>query len=91
MPVDRALGTQWNVEKDTLSFRVSEKEVADTRRGILSLVSGVYDPLGFAAHLVLPAKMILQELCKQDFGWDDQIPNEKLKRSGAVGLIIFQN
>ena len=78
LPIDRALGTQWNVEKDTLSFRVSEKEVADTRRGILSLVSGVYDPLGFASPLVLPAKMILQELCKQDFGWDDQIPDEKL-------------
>ena len=78
LPIDRALGTQWNVEKDTLSFRVSEKEVADTRRGILSLVSGVYDPLGFAAPFVLPAKMILQELCKQDFGWDDQIPDEKL-------------
>ena len=78
LPIDRALGTQWNVEKDTLSFRVSEKEVADTRRGILSLVSGVYDPLGFTAPLVLPAKMILQELCKQDFGWDDQIPDEKL-------------
>ena len=60
LPIDRALGTQWNVEKDTLSFRVSEKEVADTRRGILSLVSGVYDPLGFAAPLVLPAKMIFK-------------------------------
>ena len=42
------------------------------------MVSGVYDPLGFASPLVLPAKMILQELCKQDFGWDDQIPDEKL-------------
>ena len=41
LPIDRALGTQWNVKKDTLSFRVSEKEVADTRRGILSLVSDV--------------------------------------------------
>ena len=37
LPIDRALGTQWNVEKDTLSFRVSEKEVADTRSGNIVL------------------------------------------------------
>ena len=60
----------------TLSFRVKEKQVADNRRRILSQVSSLYDPLGFAAPLILPAKAPLQELRRQDFGWDGTVPNE---------------
>ncbi|XP_049918294.1 uncharacterized protein LOC126401218, partial [Epinephelus moara] len=44
-------------------------------RGILSVVSSVYDPLGFLAPLTLPAKLILQDLCRRSNGWDDQIPS----------------
>ena len=75
LPIDRALGTQWNVEADTLSFSVKEKFVPDTRRGMLLLI---YDLLGFAAPLVLPVKMLLQDLCKLDYGWDTVILDETL-------------
>ena len=80
LPLDRALGTHWDVERDTLSFKVAKRDVPSTRRGMLSLISGLYDPLGFAAPFILPAKTLLQELCRQDFGWDEQIPDEKLLR-----------
>ncbi|XP_068738988.1 uncharacterized protein [Montipora capricornis] len=80
LPLDRALGTQWDIERDTLSFKVAKRDVSSTRRGMLSLISGLYDPLGFAAPFILPAKTLLQELCRQDFGWDEQIPDEKLLR-----------
>ena len=66
--------------KDTFGFRIVERVVPDTRRGILSLVSAMYDPLGLAAPLVLPAKRVLQDTCKQDYGWDEEIPEEKLVR-----------
>lgn len=78
LPIDRVLGTQWNIEADILSFRIEEKLVPDTRKGVLSLIYSIYDPLGFAAPLVLPAKMLLQDLCKLDFGWDTTIPDETL-------------
>ena len=45
LPVERALGVEWNVKKDTFSFRVAERKKAATRRGILSDVSSMYDPL----------------------------------------------
>ena len=76
----RALGVQWDVSKDTLSFRVNVKTGAATRRGILSTVSAVYDPLGFGAPFILPAKVLLQDLCRLKLGWDDQIPDAHLKR-----------
>ena len=45
---------------------------------MLSLISCLYDPLGFVAALILPAKVLLQELCRLDFGWDKTVPNETL-------------
>ena len=45
-----------------------------TRRGILSTVSSVYDPLGFLAPLILVGKSLLQDLCRGKVEWDDPIP-----------------
>ena len=46
-----------------------------TRRGVLSVVSSFFDPLGFAAPVVLKAKLILQNLCRLGLGWDELIPD----------------
>ena len=71
---ERALSVQWNVQADTFSFKIASKEKPATRRGILSIVSSIYDPLGFASPCILPDKVILQDLCLKGHGWDDQIP-----------------
>ena len=47
-----------------------------SRRGILSTVSSVIDPLGLVAPFILTGKRILQELCLDGVGWDDEIPDE---------------
>ena len=39
------------------------------------MVSSLFDPLGFAAPVVLKAKLILQNLCRLGLGWDEPIPN----------------
>ena len=74
LPLERALGLQWCVDSDKFKFRITVKERPQTRRGILSVVSSLYDPLGFLAPFTLPAKLILQELCKRSYGWDEEIP-----------------
>ncbi|PIK44961.1 hypothetical protein BSL78_18184 [Apostichopus japonicus] len=61
--IERALGVYWCVESDTFQFRISLQDKPLTRRGILSIVSSVYDPLGFLAPVVLVGKQILQEMC----------------------------
>ena len=43
---------------------------------ILYIVTSIYDPLGISAPFVLPAKSILQELCRKGVGWDEPIPEE---------------
>ena len=73
LPVQRTLGLHWNMESDKFIFKVVLKDRPNTRRGILSLTSSVYDPLGFVAPVVLPAKKLLQDLCREKRGWDDSI------------------
>ena len=51
----------------------------NTRRGILSLVSSMYDPFGFASPIVLPAKQVLQRLCQAKYEWDEILPEDELK------------
>ena len=79
LPIDRALGVQWCVETDTFQFKISLQDKPKTRRGILSMVSSVYDPLGFLAPLTLRPKIILQELCKLRLAWDDPVPDVLLQ------------
>ena len=78
--IERALGVLWNLIRDQFVFRIKIKGNPPTRRGILSFVSSVYDPLGFVSPFVLIAKMLMQELCRKKLGWDDPIPSEYLVR-----------
>ncbi|KAK0147908.1 hypothetical protein N1851_012369 [Merluccius polli] len=57
LPMARALGIQWCAESD--QFKINLKDRPHTRRGLPSLVSSIFDPLGFVAPVVLPAKKIL--------------------------------
>nr|XP_049612500.1 uncharacterized protein LOC125989984 [Syngnathus scovelli] len=46
LPTERALGIHWCTESDTFTFKVNVPRKPATRRGILSVVNSVYDPLG---------------------------------------------
>ena len=77
---ERALGVHWNIQNDTFGYKIIKKDRPVTRRGILSIVSSIYDPLGFVSPYILTAKAILQDLCQQGLGWDEDVPgNSKNK------------
>lgn len=76
LPLERALGIQWDVESDHFQLCVGLKDQPATRRGILSTVASLFDPLGFVAPVLLKAKIILQDTCRQGMGWDDPLPDE---------------
>ena len=80
LPVQRSLGTFWCIESDTLGFRIELKDKPATRRGILSTICSVYDPLGIVAPVILVGKQILQDLCSQNVDWDDPLPDDVLMR-----------
>jgi len=80
LPTQSTLGLQWDMQTDTFNFRTVKKVKAPTRRGILSTVSAMYDPLGFAAPVILPAKQLLQGLCSQNYGWDEAVSESELTK-----------
>ncbi|KAK0142160.1 hypothetical protein N1851_020144 [Merluccius polli] len=80
LPVERALGLQWCAETDAFNFKMDVQQKTCTRRGMLSVSSSVSDPLGFLAPVVLPAKIMLQELCRRNLGWDDTTPQDILQQ-----------
>ena len=79
-PIQRAFGLHWNMETDMFTLKVNLKEKPNTRRGILSLRSSLYDPLGLVAPIILPAKKLLQDLCNQKLGWDDPMNDDDKER-----------
>ena len=80
LQLERALGLQWFVHTDEFKFRITPQEQPQTRRGILSVVSSLYDPLGFLSPFTLLAKFMLQDLCKRKYGWDEKIPQSFSQR-----------
>ena len=80
IPSERALGMKWFIDSDEIGFDFTPKEKPMTRRGLLAVASSVYDPLGIASPLVLPAKLVLQEACRRKLDWDDVLPEDLKKK-----------
>jgi hypothetical protein len=72
----RALGIQWTKTADQFGFKVQTKGQPNTKRGVLSMVGSLFDPLGFLSPVLLKPKHILQQLWKFKCGWDDVLPQE---------------
>ena len=66
-----------------------------TKRGLISVMSSVFDPCGYLSPFVIRAKLLAQELWKRGIGWDQQLPVEIVKQwqswlDELDGLAVFQ-
>ena len=75
--VERALGIVWNLKADVLSYNVTVSNKHITRRGMLSTLSSIFDPLGIASPFILKARLIVQQLCRDKRGWDEPVPSQQ--------------
>ena len=82
-PTEKALGVNWDIGSDRLSFKLDLDGKPTTRHQMLSMISKIYHPLGLAAPF-LKGKRILQELYKINFSWDDAVPDH-YKLNGRNG------
>lgn len=62
LPAQRSLGVFWDLERDSFAFRISLPDKPFMRRGVLSIVNSVYDPLGLVSPVLLEGKLLLQQL-----------------------------
>ncbi|XP_022345684.2 uncharacterized protein LOC111113788 [Crassostrea virginica] len=76
MPVQRTLGIVWDIETDQINFRVSRDKKPYTRRGVLSTINSLFDPLGLVSPVTLQGKLLLREMMLPagSTDWDDPLP-----------------
>lgn len=70
----KVLGLRWNHKGDYFGYHVQSDSVVYTKRGMLSLVARVFDPLGLLAPVVFLAKHFMQQVWKADLSWDVPLP-----------------
>lgn len=78
--MERALGVRWFAESDELGFEIKRLHRPETKRGILSTVCSLYDPLGFAAPVTLAARSLIQDFWKAKVNWDEPLDDHFLGR-----------
>ncbi|XP_062556585.1 uncharacterized protein LOC134221410 [Armigeres subalbatus] len=90
----KTLGLTWEPGTDCFRFRSPswDESAVITKRCVLSDASRLFDPIGLVGPVIVQAKIFLQELWKQDCGWDDPL-NPQLQdqwreyRRNLVGLV----
>ena len=75
---ERVLGVHWDIDSDAFSVGVSFSQKPNTRRGILSAIHSVFDPLGWVTPLLVEPKLLLRELTNRD--WDEEVTESELRR-----------
>ncbi|XP_071176227.1 uncharacterized protein [Mytilus edulis] len=77
--LQRSLGLCWNVVKDIFTYQLSKEEKPFTKRGLLSVINGIFDPLGFIAPVILGGRLIMREAVQNNsLDWDDPLPDDLL-------------
>ena len=71
-----ALGICWKVDTDELYLNSNFRDVKFTKRGVLSAIGSLYDPLGFAAPVGLTGKLLQRSFLQStnDLDWDTPLP-----------------
>ena len=80
----KVLGVLWNHCNDEICFKLDQiLDIANdapppplTKHGILSVISRIYDPLGFMAPAVAELQFIFSSLCKSRYSWDSPLTDE---------------
>ncbi|XP_033119843.1 uncharacterized protein LOC117119135 [Anneissia japonica] len=74
-PIQRSLGVYWDLKADVFTFRIAEDRKPFTKRGVLSEINSLYDPIGFVAPVVIQGKIILRQMTSEEnLDWDDPLP-----------------
>ena len=79
LPTDRTLGVIWDAQEDMLQFPGLKGDPGTTKRKILSQAFSVWDPRGLLLPFSIRSKIILQNLNRMKYGWDDELKEADLR------------
>ncbi|KAJ0169346.1 hypothetical protein K1T71_015230 [Dendrolimus kikuchii] len=74
----KALGLSWNMGEDKFQYHLQlpASDEVITKRVILAEIQRLFDPLGWLAPALLPAKIMIQRLWLKGVGWDVEVDPE---------------
>ena len=75
----KLLGVPWDREQDVISVILQITQTETTKRGMLSHLAKIYDPLGLASPVTLVGKQLYRDICDDKILWDTQLPGPLLK------------
>lgn len=77
----RTLGLSWNMGDDTIHYHLDYALMTGvvTKRKILADIHRLFDPLGWLAPAIVPAKILIQNLWLKQSAWDDEVDPETEK------------
>ncbi|XP_051864315.1 uncharacterized protein LOC127566331 [Drosophila albomicans] len=83
--VAKTLGIRWRATSDEFFFVTAEmvSKPAFSKREVLSQIAKLFDPAGWLAPVVIWAKIFMQEIWKQEIGWDDSLPADLTEQTSA--------
>ena len=73
------LSLQWNKESDTISVIFPSEGTEPTKRGILSKVAKISDPLGLVSPITLGGKFLYRDICDARLAWDARLPSDLMQ------------
>ncbi|XP_054259816.1 uncharacterized protein LOC128984510 [Macrosteles quadrilineatus] len=77
----KVLGLKWNQNTDEFTYEVPIQKTLPTKRGILSMISRIFDPLGLVTPVVLWAKCMMQQIWFLGLDWDEILPDDLFTQS----------
>ena len=96
---ENVLGTVWDPKGDSLSYKVTmdldkylSTEVEGpkltlTKQKILSQITGIFDPIGFAAPFLIQAKIGMQRFWQRGLDWDQELPISEQNSCTCINLL----
>ncbi|XP_043468095.1 uncharacterized protein LOC122502219 [Leptopilina heterotoma] len=77
-----ALGVGWDPVSDEFRFQPPKLAESDqiTKRIILAGIARLYDPVGWLSPIIIIAKVLMQDLWRNQQSWDDPLPSSLTHR-----------
>ena len=80
LPTDRTLDVIWDAQEDMLQFTGLKDEPGTMKRKILSHAFFVWDLRGLLLPFSIRSKIILQNLNRMKYGWDDELKEADFRK-----------
>ena len=79
------MGVPWDFENDEIYFSFEKivakaQEISLTKRGLLSLLSSMFDPVGLISPVIVCMKMLFQDENHKNLGWNDKLEGKAEKK-----------